>query len=126
VNTRAADALQQIQGVAAAIDFVGSQATASLGIAALRKGGRYVICGLYGGELVHPLPPIAQRAIGIVGSYVGSLQELKEVVALAKKRRIRQTPVETRRADEANAALEDLKAGRIVGRVVLDFESVAA
>jgi D-arabinose 1-dehydrogenase-like Zn-dependent alcohol dehydrogenase len=126
VNTRDPEALQKVQGVAAAIDFVGSQATAALGIAALRKGGRYVICGLYGGELVHPLPPIAQRAIGIVGSYVGSLQELKEVVALAKKRRIRSAPVETRPAEQANAALEDLKAGRIAGRVVLDFESVAA
>jgi D-arabinose 1-dehydrogenase-like Zn-dependent alcohol dehydrogenase len=126
VNTRAPDALQQMQGVAAAIDFVGSPATAALGIAALRKGGRYVLCGLYGGELAHPLPPIAQRAIGIVGSYVGSLQELKEVVALAKKRKLRATPVETRSGDEANAALEDLKAGKVVGRIVLDFESVAA
>ncbi len=126
VNTRAPDALQQVQGVAAAIDFVGSPATAALGIAALRKGGRYVLCGLYGGELTYPLPPIAQRAIGIVGSYVGSLQELKEVVALAKKRKLRAAPVETRSADEANAALEDLKAGKVVGRIVLDFESVAA
>jgi D-arabinose 1-dehydrogenase-like Zn-dependent alcohol dehydrogenase len=32
--------------------------------------------------------------------------------------------VETRPASEANAALEDLKAGRVVGRVVLDFETV--
>ena len=126
VNTRDSQAIQQMQGVAGAIDFVGSPATAALGIAALRKGGRYVICGLYGGELVHPLPPIAQRAIGIVGSYVGNLQELKEVVALAKKRKIRPTPIETRSAEEANGALEDLKAGRIVGRVVLDFESVTA
>jgi D-arabinose 1-dehydrogenase-like Zn-dependent alcohol dehydrogenase len=126
VNTRAADAAQNLQGIAAAIDFVGSPATAALGIAALRKGGRYVICGLYGGELVHPLPPIAQRAIGIIGSYVGNLQELKEVVALAKKRKIRPAPVETRPAEEANRALEDLKAGRVVGRVVLDFEGLAA
>jgi len=126
VNTRAADALQQMQGIAAAIDFVGSPATASLGIAALRKGGRYVLCGLYGGELTHPLPPIAQRAIGIVGSYVGSLQELKEVVALAKKRKIRPTPIETRSAEQANTALEELKAGKVLGRIVLDFESVAA
>jgi D-arabinose 1-dehydrogenase-like Zn-dependent alcohol dehydrogenase len=126
VNTRSTDALREIEGLAAVIDFVGSPATAALGIAALRKGGRYVICGLYGGELVHPLPPIAQRAIGIVGSYVGSLQELKEVVALAKKRKIRPSPITTRPADEANAALEDLKAGRVLGRVVLDFESVAA
>jgi D-arabinose 1-dehydrogenase-like Zn-dependent alcohol dehydrogenase len=126
VNTRAPDALQQMQGAAAAIDFVGSPVTAALGIAALRKGGRYVLCGLYGGELTHPLPPIAQRAIGIVGSYVGSPQELREVVALAKKRKLRATPVETRSAEEANAALEDLKAGKVVGRIVLDFESVAA
>ena len=126
VDTRAADALQQMQGIAAAIDFVGSPATASLGIAALRKGGRYVLCGLYGGELMHPLPPIAQRAIGIVGSYVGSLQELKEVVALAKKRKIRPTPIETRSAEQANTALEELKAGKVLGRIVLDFESVAA
>jgi D-arabinose 1-dehydrogenase-like Zn-dependent alcohol dehydrogenase len=126
LNTKAQDAMQQLQGIAAAIDFVGSPATAALGIGALRKGGRYVICGLYGGELVHPLPPIAQRAIGIVGSYVGNLQELKEVVALAKKRKIKAAPVETRAAEAASAALEDLKAGRVLGRVVLDFESVAA
>jgi alcohol dehydrogenase, propanol-preferring len=126
VNTRAADAVQGLQGVAGAIDFVGSPATAALGIGALRKGGRYVICGLYGGEITHPLPPIAQRAIGIVGSYVGSLQELKEVVALAKKKKLKPSPVDTRPADEANRALEDLKAGKVVGRVVLDFEEVAA
>jgi D-arabinose 1-dehydrogenase-like Zn-dependent alcohol dehydrogenase len=124
VNTRAPDAAQRLQGIAAAIDLVGAPATAALGIAALRKGGRYVICGLYGGELVHPLPPIAQRAIGIVGSYVGSLQELKEVVALARKGKIRPAPVETRPASEANAALEDLKAGRVLGRIVLNFEAV--
>ncbi|HYN13555.1 MAG TPA: alcohol dehydrogenase [Burkholderiales bacterium] len=126
VNTRAPDALQALQGVAGTIDFVGSPATAALGIGALRKGGRYVICGLYGGELTHPLPPIAQRAIGIVGSYVGSLQELKEVVALAKKKKLRASPVDTRPADQANRALEDLKAGKVVGRVVLDFEELAA
>ena len=121
VNTREPDAAQKLQGIAAAIDFVGSPATAALGIGALRKGGRYVICGLYGGEFVHPLPPIAQRAIGIVGSYVGSLKELKEVVALAKRREIRPAPVEVRPAHEAARALDDLKAGRVRGRIVLDF-----
>jgi D-arabinose 1-dehydrogenase-like Zn-dependent alcohol dehydrogenase len=124
VNTRAADAAQQLQGIAGALDFVGAATTAALGIGALRKGGRYVICGLYGGELVHPLPPIAQRAIGIIGSYVGNLQELKEVVALAKKGKLKPLPIETRPAAQANAALEDLKAGRVVGRVVLDFETL--
>jgi D-arabinose 1-dehydrogenase-like Zn-dependent alcohol dehydrogenase len=127
LNTRAPDAVAQLQALAGgnlagAIDFVGMPATAALGTGALRKGGRYVLCGLFGGEFVHPLPPIAQRAIGIIGSYVGNLQERKEVVALAKKKKLKPTPVETRPATETNASLEDLKAGRIVGRVVLDFE----
>jgi D-arabinose 1-dehydrogenase-like Zn-dependent alcohol dehydrogenase len=126
VNTRAPDAAQSLQGIAGAIDFVGSPATAALGMAALRKGGRYVICGLYGGELTHPLPPFAQRAIGIIGSYVGNLQELKEVVALARKKKLKPSPVETRPADAVNSALEDLKAGRVVGRIVLDFEALTA
>ena len=126
VNTGAPEAAKALAGIAAAIDFVGMPATAALGIGALRKGGRYVICGLYGGELTHPLPPIAQRAIGIVGSYVGNVQELKEVVALAKKKKLKPMPVATRPAAEAAQALEDLKAGRVVGRVVLDFETAAA
>ena len=61
--------------------------------------------------------------VGIIGSYVGSLQELKEVVALAKKKKLKATPIETRPAEAANAALEDLKAGRVLGRIVLDFET---
>lgn len=124
VNTRSADTAQKLAGIAGAIDFVGTQATAALGIAALRKGGRYVLVGLHGGELVHPLPPIAQRAIGVVGSYVGNLQELKEVVALAKKKKLKPLPVETRPGDQANQALQDLNAGRVAGRVVLDFEAL--
>jgi D-arabinose 1-dehydrogenase-like Zn-dependent alcohol dehydrogenase len=126
VNTGEPEAVKALAGIAAAIDFVGMPATAALGIGALRKGGRYVICGLYGGEFTHSLPPIAQRAIGIIGSYVGNLQELKEVVALAKKRKLKPMPVATRPAAEAPRALEDLKAGKVVGRVVLDFEAVEA
>jgi len=126
LNTRTPDAAQKLQGIAGAIDFVGMPATAALGISALRKGGRYVLVGLHGGELTHSLPPIAQRAIGIVGSYVGNLAELKAVVALARKGKLKPLPVETRPAERVNNALDDLKAGRVAGRVVLDFERVAA
>ncbi len=126
LDTRSPDAAQKLAALAmgnlaGAIDLVGMPATAALGIGAIRKGGRYVICGLFGGELVYPLPPIAQRGIGIVGSYVGNLQELKEVVALAKKKKLKPTPVTTRPAGEVTAILEDLKAGKVLGRVVLSF-----
>jgi D-arabinose 1-dehydrogenase-like Zn-dependent alcohol dehydrogenase len=126
LDTRAADAAQQLSALsmgslAGAIDLVGMPATVALGLGALRKGGRHVLCGLFGGELVHPLPPIAQRAIGIVGSYVGNLQELKEVVALAKKKKLKPTPVTVRPAAEVTSILEELKAGKVLGRVVLAF-----
>jgi D-arabinose 1-dehydrogenase-like Zn-dependent alcohol dehydrogenase len=88
---------------------------------ALRKGGRYVLCGLFGGEITLSLPPIAQRAVGVVGSYVGNLQELKEVVALARKGKLKPAPLEVRPAEEVSGILEDLKAGRVLGRVVLAF-----
>jgi D-arabinose 1-dehydrogenase-like Zn-dependent alcohol dehydrogenase len=126
LDTRAPEASQKLAALAAgqlagAIDLVGMPATAALGIGALRKGGRYILCGLFGGELVHALPPIAQRAVAIMGSYVGSLRELKEVVALARRGRLRPAPVTERPASEVNAVLEELKAGRVLGRVVLTF-----
>jgi len=126
LDTRGPDAVQKLQGLAmgslaGAIDLVGMPATAMLGLGALRKGGRYVICGLFGGEITHPLPPFAQRAIGLVGSYVGNLQELKEVVALARKKKLKPSPVATRPASEVNAVLEELKAGKVLGRIVLGF-----
>jgi D-arabinose 1-dehydrogenase-like Zn-dependent alcohol dehydrogenase len=128
VNSRdAAAALAQVQkisggAIAGALDFVGMPATFNLGTAALAKGGRYVLCGLFGGEATVSLPPIAQRAIGIVGSYVGNLQELREVVALAQSGRLKPTPVETRPATEVNRTMQELQAGKILGRVVLDLE----
>jgi alcohol dehydrogenase/propanol-preferring alcohol dehydrogenase len=123
--------VQKLQGLAkgslgGVIDLVGMPATAQLGLAALRKGGRYVLVGLFGGELQHPLPSFALRAIGISGSYVGSLPELREVVALAKKKKLKKMPLSTRPSSEVNAILEELKAAKVLGRVVLDFETAAA
>jgi D-arabinose 1-dehydrogenase-like Zn-dependent alcohol dehydrogenase len=116
--------IQTVSGnaIAGALDFVGMPATFNLGTAVLAKGGRYVLCGLFGGEVTFSLPPIAQRAIGVVGSYVGNLQELREVVALAQSGKLKPTPVETRAATEVNRTMQELQAGRIVGRVVLDLE----
>ena len=126
LDTRAPDAAQKLQALAkgnlgGVIDLVGMPATAALGLAALRKGGCYVICGLYGGELKHPLPTFPLRALRVAGSYVGNLRELKAVVALAKKKKLKVLPLTTRPADDVNTILQDLKAGKVLGRVVLAF-----
>jgi alcohol dehydrogenase/propanol-preferring alcohol dehydrogenase len=104
----------------AALDFVGSEATAKLATGALRKGGRYIVVGLYGGELRLPLPFIPMLALSVVGSYVGTLDEMKGLLAVAHEGRLPPIPIARRPLAEVNTALDDLKAGRVAGRVVLD------
>ena len=57
--------------------------------------------------------------MGIRGSYVGSLPELKELVGLAQRGTLKPIKVTRRKLQEASAALSDLKAGKVVGRIVL-------
>jgi D-arabinose 1-dehydrogenase-like Zn-dependent alcohol dehydrogenase len=53
------------------------------------------------------------------GSFVGTLDDLKTLVGLAKAGKVPALPVERRPLAAANSALEDLAAGRVLGRVVL-------
>jgi alcohol dehydrogenase/propanol-preferring alcohol dehydrogenase len=124
VDATAADAVAQIRdltggGAAAAIDFVGSDRSSQLGIDVLRRGGTLVSVGLFGGSVTVPVPLLALRAIALVGSYVGSLQEFRDLVALVKSGAVAPIPVSTRPLSAATEALNDLRAGRITGRVLL-------
>ncbi|MCR9176761.1 MAG: alcohol dehydrogenase [Alphaproteobacteria bacterium] len=127
-NSKTDNAVGELQKIAggelkAVLDTVGGEATSGLGIAAVRKGGRYVIVGLYGGELTLPLPTIPMRALSVIGSYVGSLGDLKELMALVRDGKVKPIPVATRELDQAYDTIQDLKNGKIVGRVVLTNES---
>lgn len=128
VNAAAEDALQRLAtatggGAAAAIDFVGSESSGALAQRALRKGGKLVIVGLFGGTFSMPLPMIPLLGRTIQGSYVGSLAEMRELMGLLRTGAIPAIPVHERRAsaDAATAALDDLRQGSITGRVVLTF-----
>lgn len=106
-------------GAYAVIDFVGAETTVSTGMACLRKGGRIIIVGLYGGALNVPLPFIPMNARIIQGSYVGSLREMGELMTLVRDGKIPPIPIEERPLEQVNQALADLKAGRVNGRIVL-------
>jgi D-arabinose 1-dehydrogenase-like Zn-dependent alcohol dehydrogenase len=123
VSAGATDALEQIKAatggtIYGAIDLVGAPPTFQLAYACLRKGGRYIVSGLYGGEVPISIVPTVQRAIMIQGSYVGSPQELREVVALARAGKLKALPLETRPAARISETLDQLKAGTLIGRVV--------
>jgi D-arabinose 1-dehydrogenase-like Zn-dependent alcohol dehydrogenase len=106
-------------GFAAAIDFVGAEMTTGFGLGLLRKGGRIYVVGLFGGAIEIPLATLPVRAVGVIGCYVGSLPEFLELIALARDGRIKPMPIEVRPLDAVQRSLDDLRAGRVRGRVVL-------
>lgn len=127
VDANAADAVDQIKnftngGAWAVIDLVGSSQSARLGYDSMAKGGKYIIVGLYGGDLTVSLPPIAMRALTIQGSYVGSVPEMTALMELVRRTGLPDVPVATRPLGDVNAVMNELRAGKIVGRVVLTPE----
>jgi D-arabinose 1-dehydrogenase-like Zn-dependent alcohol dehydrogenase len=124
VDPKAADAADQIRkltngGAWAVIDLVGSSQSARLGYDSLTKGGKYIIVGLYGGDLTVSLPPIPMRALTIQGSYVGSVPEMEELMDLVRRKGLPDVPVSTRPLKDVNAVHDELRAGKVTGRVVL-------
>jgi D-arabinose 1-dehydrogenase-like Zn-dependent alcohol dehydrogenase len=124
VDGSAADAAAQIQkatggGAWGVIDFVGSGATVNLAVASIIKGGAIVVVGLYGGDVTVPTPYLPLRAMTLRGSYVGSQSDMAELIDLVKRTGMPPVPIKTRPLDAVNDTLNDLRGGKIVGRVVL-------
>jgi alcohol dehydrogenase, propanol-preferring len=106
-------------GAGGAIDFVGAPATAQFGVDVLRKGGTLVIVGLYGGLAPFALPLFPQRALTVRGSYVGDLADIRELIALVMTGRVPPLPVAARPLGEINRVLDELRAGKVLGRIVV-------
>jgi D-arabinose 1-dehydrogenase-like Zn-dependent alcohol dehydrogenase len=124
IDGGARDVLDQIRaatggGAWSVIDFVGAGQTVKLGVDATIKGGKVIVVGLFGGDVVVPTPFFPIKALTIQGSYVGSLTETAELLDLVKAKGAPDVPVATRPLDQVNAALNDLRAGKVVGRVVI-------
>jgi propanol-preferring alcohol dehydrogenase len=124
IDGNAADAVKQIQeatsgGAWAVIDFVGSSATVKLAVDSIIKGGTVIVVGLFGGDITVPTPYLPMRAMTLRGSYVGSQTDMAELLELVKRTGVPAVPIRTRPLEDVNETLNDLRAGKIVGRVVL-------
>jgi propanol-preferring alcohol dehydrogenase len=128
IDPNAPDAVEQIKAAAggpiwAAIDFVGNDQTARLGVDSLVKGGKLIVVGLFGGEITLSLPMIPIRAMTVQGSYTGSLSELVELIKLVRNQPLPLVPTKTVALDQAQNVIADIKAGKVVGRRVLTSAS---
>jgi D-arabinose 1-dehydrogenase-like Zn-dependent alcohol dehydrogenase len=124
VDNRESDAAKQVMkithgGALAVVDFVGNEASARFATGCVAKGGLAVIVGLMGGELRMALPMIPLKNMGIQGSYTGRPDEMAELMALVRQGKVKPLPVTEHKLDEVAQMVEDLRDGKIVGRVVV-------
>ena len=112
--------LKATGGVAAVVDFVGAGTSFGFGFGVVRKGGKLVCVGLLGGAATLVPALVSMKAVSVLGSYVGSLREMEELMAIARSGVLPDLPLRTEPLAHASQALDDLRAGRVRGRVVLD------
>ena len=129
IDSRADGALKALLkatgGAAAVVDFVGAGTSFTFGFGALRKGGKMVCVGLLGGSTQIVPAMISMKAVSVIGSYVGSLSEMQELMALAGTGVLPDMPLTQQPMAQATQALDDLRAGRVRGRVILKAEAEA-
>ncbi len=106
-------------GAQAVCDFVGSDKSLQFAASVVAKGGKIVVSGLLGGSFTTPVAFFPLKAMSVEGSFTGTLAEANEMMALARAGKVAPVPIRERPLAEANAALDDLRAGKVLGRAVL-------
>jgi D-arabinose 1-dehydrogenase-like Zn-dependent alcohol dehydrogenase len=119
VDSREEDVAERLKKeTGGVIAVVGSDKTAALALSILRNGGTYVSVGLFGGTLNVPLAVLNSRQISLRGSYVGTPQELRDLVRHVRSGAIKPIPVKHAPISSINDGLAALREGKVTGRIV--------
>jgi len=113
------DILKQTGGVLGVCDFVGSDRSLQFSTGVIARGGKIVVTGLLGGMFTMASAMFAIKAMTIEGTLTGTLAQAREVIDLARSGAVAPIPTRERPFSEAQAAFDDLRAARVVGRTVL-------
>lgn len=101
------------------VDCVGAKALAP-SLAALRDGGRYVVCGtVSGAEVQLNLLQLYVREISLLGNRQGSKDDFAQVLALAGRGLLKPVVHRVYPLAEAAAAHHALEKGEALGKIVL-------
>jgi propanol-preferring alcohol dehydrogenase len=116
-------AIEALGGADVAIVLAVIPSVFETAFASLRRGGRLVCVGLppeTDGPMALPIFPTVLKGISVIGSIVGTRQDLAEVFELHARGRTR-VIAETRKLDEVNTSIADVLAGRAQARIVFEF-----
>ena len=101
------------------VDFAGNEKSIGFAVSVIARGGKIVVSGLMGGNFSLPMVQWIYKRMTIEGFMVGTLAEGHELMALARAGKIRPTPMREEPMADVQKWIEALRAGKIVGRVVL-------
>ena len=123
VDARQPDAIERVQrltdgGAHGVLVTAVSPQAFQQAIACARRRGTVALVGLPPGDFPTPIFDVVLKRITVRGSIVGTRRDLAESIAFAVDGKVRAT-VSARPLEQVNAVLDDLRAGRIEGRVAL-------
>lgn len=126
VNAGEADAVAEIRrlgGADVAVVLAVAPTVFDQAFSSLNRGGRLVLVSLpAGGELTVPIFDTVLKGISIIGSIVGTRQDLTEVFALHAAGRTR-VVTETRELQQVNSSVDEVLAGTVPARLVFQYHT---
>ncbi len=128
VNAAETDPVAAIQaegGLDVALVLAASPVVFEQAFASLRRGGRLVCVALPPkGTMAISIFDTVIKGISVIGSIVGTRQDLAEVFALHAAGRTR-VVAETRTIEQVNDAIAEVLSGAVTARLVFEFEPAA-
>ncbi|MDC8451447.1 MAG: alcohol dehydrogenase [Candidatus Nitrosotalea sp.] len=126
INSKKEDPIKAVKeltdnfGADAVLDFVNASKTVETDMQMLRRRAKVVLVGLFGGALQLNLVTMPTRAYQIIGSYTGSMNDLVELVSLARRDVIKPIISNRFKLEQATEALQMLKNGKVIGRAIIN------
>lgn len=124
VNAKNEDPIEAIQkatgGVHGVVVTAVHPAAFGQAIGFARRGGTIVFVGLPAGDFPAPIFDVVLKGLTIRGSIVGTRHDLKEALEFYARGLIHPT-VATRPLEEINEVFDEMRQGKIDGRVVIDY-----
>jgi alcohol dehydrogenase, propanol-preferring len=123
VNARSPDAAGQILketggGAHGVLVTAVSPAAFAQALKLVRRKGTISLVGLPPGEFRTPIFDVVMNRITLRGSIVGGREDLAEAIAFAAEGKVR-PKIREAKLEDINQVFDDLKAGKVEGRVVL-------
>ena len=101
------------------VDFAGNERSMAFAVSVIARGGKIVVSGLMGGNFSLPMVQWIYKRMTIEGFMVGTLAEAQELMALARAGKIKPTPMQEEPMADVQKWIDQLRAGKVVGRIVL-------